>query len=68
MVVILIKEMEFAINKLETSQIIDMINGLLAILDSRGVKIKKDGKLLSRLYIDTDDCYILFTDNQNQCN
>lgn len=68
MVVILIKEMEFAINKLETSQIIDMINGLLAILDSRRVKIKKDGKLLSRLYIDTDDYYILFTDNQNQCN
>lgn len=68
MVVILIKEMEFAINKLETSQIIDMINGLLAILDSRGVKIKKDSKPLSRLYIDTDDCYILFTDNQNQYN
>lgn len=31
-----------------------MINGLLAILDSRGVKIKKDGKLINKFYIVID--------------
>lgn len=46
--------MEIAINKLETKKIIDMINGLLAILDSRRVKIKKDNNSPNKFYIVID--------------